>query len=95
MLYHQILIRYSALEEENWMGKVWKWDLHLVHPVQVRRVLVDFYSWPDLCRLQVERLQHESRVFAVEGRLTLLRRSREMQEIHNRSTYVDTTSCGL
>ena len=49
--------------------------------------LITNHSLPDSCCLQVKRLQHEPRVFSVEGRLTLLRRGRKMQEAHNGSTY--------
>jgi len=39
MLYHQNLVRHNVFEEENRLGEVWKWDLHLVHLLEVCRVL--------------------------------------------------------
>jgi len=92
MLYHQGLFRHGALEEENRMGEVWNWDLHFVHLLEVRPILVGRHGCPDPRRLQVERLQHESRVLFVEGRITLLRGGRKMQEVHNRSTFINATS---
>jgi hypothetical protein len=93
MLYHQNLVRHSALEEENRVGEVWKWDLHLVHLLEVCRVLVNRDNRPDPCYLQVKRLQHEPRVFSVEGPLTFLRGGRKWQEVHNGSAYINTSPC--
>ena len=47
MLYHQGIVRHLALEEEIWMGEVWKRDLHLVHLLEVRQMLVIRRNCPD------------------------------------------------
>ena len=95
VLYHQVLVRYGVLEEENGVGKVWERDLYFVHLLEVRRLLVNHHDCPDLYYLQVKRLQHEPRIFSMESRITLVRRGRKMQEVHSRSAYVNTTPCGF
>ena len=52
MLYHQNLVRHSALKEENRVGEVRKWDLHLVHLLEVCRVLSNRHNGldPFFCR---------------------------------------------
>jgi len=96
MLYHQNLVRHSAFEEENRMGEVWKWNLHLLHLLEVCRVLSPIVkAILILDVLQVKRLQHEPRVFSVEGSLTFLRGGRKWQEVHNGSAYVNTGPCGF
>jgi hypothetical protein len=49
MLHYQNLVRHSALEKENGMGEVWKWDLHLVHLLKVRQVPANRPQFPDPC----------------------------------------------
>ena len=83
MLYHQGLFQNSILEEENWRGEVWKWDLHFVHLLEVRLILVSHRGCPDPRHLQFGRVQREYRALSLEGRLTLLCGGRKMQEVYN------------
>ena len=52
VLYHEVLVRHGALEEENGVGKVWERDLYLVHLLEVRPLLVNHHNCPDpiICR---------------------------------------------
>jgi len=96
MLRHQGLVRHCLLEEENRMGAVWKWDLHLVHLLKVGGVCAIRHNLsPDPCCFQVKRLQQESRAFSMESPHTRLRGGRKPQDVHNRSTDVNTTPCGF
>ena len=47
VLYHQVLVRYGVLEEENGVGKVWERDLYFILLLEVRWVFVDRHSYPD------------------------------------------------
>lgn len=57
VLHHQDLVRRNALEKENRMGEVWKWDIYFGHLLEVRLVRTYHHSCPDPCCFQVKRLQ--------------------------------------
>lgn len=40
MLYHQVFVRHILREEEDGVGEVWMWDLHLLHLFKVCLVFV-------------------------------------------------------
>lgn len=88
LLHHRVLIRHISRDEEDRLRQVWTWNLYLIRLIKVCRL----YLWILSLFSQIKRLQQEPYAFTLESPLTRLRSGRESREVHDESTFLNTTT---